>query len=80
MEIANCNRCDRSCPYSYKFKLGSGKVIIRRGMMKNERSRCKLHQPPREGWKLVELALANPTGLNEVLKELPFDVNIGMYL
>ena len=80
MSRPNCNSCNRNCPYSFKFKLPSGKVITRRGMMKNEKIYCNLHQPPKRGWRLVELALKYPQGLHDALSKLPFDVNLGMYL
>jgi len=47
---------------------------------KLDSSTCDRYTKPREGWQLVELALAHPTSLNEALSVLPFDVNLNFYL
>ena len=78
--IPNCNRCDRQCPYSYKFKLNNGKIIKRRGIKGDERKQCEMYRPPKEGWRLAELALTHPQSLHDCLSRLPFKVNVSMYL
>lgn len=37
-------------------------------------------QDTNSGWKLAELALVNPTGLNEALSKLPFKVSLDFTL
>ena len=41
---------------------------------------CTKHTFPRSGWMLAELALAHPNSLNESLRVLPYEVNLGFYL
>jgi hypothetical protein len=60
--VPNCNRCNvgKKCRGAANFKI-----------MVN----CKRFVPPREVWKLGELALAHPTSLNGALSALPFETN-----
>lgn len=78
-DTPDCNRCDRSCPYSFKMRRGT-RVFKYSGQL--DERKCKLHKRPREGWRLAELALANPTGLNEALSGLGdhVKVNLSIYL
>ena len=64
--IPNCNRCNRGiCMAAKKMRIGDS---------------CKNFRPPYDKWKLAEMALVNPTGLNEVLSGFPFHTDIGVYL
>lgn len=64
--IPDCNRCDRGiCVAVKKMKIGDN---------------CKNFRPPYDKWKLAEMALVNPTGLNEALFEFPFHTDISTYL
>lgn len=65
--IPNCNRCN----------IGIGC----RGESNMERmGKCKKFRAPYDKWKLAEMALVNPTGLNEVLSEFPFHTDINTYI
>lgn len=65
--VPNCNRCN----------IGIGC----RGESNMERmSKCKKFIAPRDKWKLAEMALVNPTGLNEVLSEFPFHTGLDTIL
>lgn len=46
----------------------------------DHKEKCKGFIPPFDKWKLVEIALAHPTSLNEALSALPFETNIGIHL
>ena len=46
----------------------------------DHRERCKGFKPIQGTWKLGELALAHPTGLNAALLALPFKTNIDRYI
>jgi len=64
--IANCNRCNRGiCQDARKMRIGDS---------------CKRFKPPYDTWKLAELVLVNPSGLNEVLSGLPLHTGIDIYL
>ena len=65
--IPNCNRCN---------------VGMRcRGESNMEKmNKCKKFIPPYDKWKLAEMTLAHPTGLNGALSSLPFKVNIDRYV
>lgn len=43
---------------------------------KHTTDQCKNFKQPYDKWKFSEMILSNPTGLNESLSVLPFDVNI----
>lgn len=64
MEKANCNRCS---------KKGC------KGMVKLELN-CKTYVKPKDGFMLAEMALAYPSGLNESLSALPFQINFDFHL
>ena len=61
---ANCNRCS---------KKGC------RGMV-NPELNCKTYVRPKEGFMLAEMALTYPSGLNESLSALPFQINFDFHL
>lgn len=64
--IPNCNRCNVGrCVAAKKMRIGD---------------KCKSFIPPYDKWKLAEMALVNPTGLNEVLSGLPFHADINIHL
>lgn len=68
----DCNRCDRKgCDPTF---------VVNRIRYLKKNFICKGHVQPRSGWPLVELALAHPTGLNEALSNLPFQINLNLYL
>ena len=46
----------------------------------DHKEKCKGFIPPYDKWKLAELALVNPTGLNEALSALQFKINIDRYI
>ena len=63
-DYPNCNRCEPA---------------IKCAGMTNPEG-CRNYIPPKDTWMMAELLLAHPTSLNEALKDLPFDVNLGFYL
>lgn len=46
----------------------------------DHRKKCKGFMPPYDTWKLAEMVLAHPTGLNAALSALPFKINIDRYI
>ena len=61
----DCNRCDAGMKCRGK---------------KHFDDNCKNFRPPYDKWKLAELVLAHPTGLNVALSALPFETSIDIYL
>lgn len=65
--MANCNCCD--------IGIGCRGAANMKNMLA-----CKKFVAPKDTWKLAELAIAYPTGLNEALSDFPFHTGIDIYL
>ena len=63
----NCNRCD----------IGA---TCRGAANAQKMAACKRFVAPYDKWKVAELAIAYPTGLNECLSALPFNTNVDIHL
>ena len=46
----------------------------------DHKEKCKGFIPPYDKWKLAEMVLAHPTGLNAALSALPFKTSIDRYV